>query len=372
MAIEDPEKWLALELSGMNKEDKVESPQKKFKMDLKPPEANSSGIAEDYLNLFQEETRYISDIDKDLLSQEPKDNIINLLEKRKFEELENESAVITEDKMNQVWNREIKKGIQQRMEIVPEGKLVKSEDHLKLYQQNNGDLEDKYKQGRIFEDLEEVELSENTQRLPGLSILQEFNDAYDHICCFSSSTDLFNQNKGITSGLTNDSQNQNGIHEDIPEYEGEEDYVILPMITFEDLYDYELYSPIIQAKYLAELPGSNLKNFDFLELVTTIGIKGNLCNPYWKKPYGYYQLTIEGLYHRMLWAQEDLNLDCSRILGGTLCWCDFGYMFINEVKCFVSEWKGNTQREQCNKIFAERLKEICLSVIHNSKLNISQ
>ncbi|MBW0587147.1 hypothetical protein O181_126862 [Austropuccinia psidii MF-1] len=55
MAIEDPEKWLALELSCMNKEDKVESPQKKFKMDLKPPEANSSGIAEDYFNLFQEE-----------------------------------------------------------------------------------------------------------------------------------------------------------------------------------------------------------------------------------------------------------------------------------------------------------------------------
>ncbi|MBW0543843.1 hypothetical protein O181_083558 [Austropuccinia psidii MF-1] len=80
MAIEDPEKWLALE----------------------------------------EETGYISDIYKDLLSEEPNHNIINPLAKRKFEELENESAVITEDKMNQVWDRDIKKGIQQRMEIVPE------------------------------------------------------------------------------------------------------------------------------------------------------------------------------------------------------------------------------------------------------------
>ncbi|MBW0586408.1 hypothetical protein O181_126123 [Austropuccinia psidii MF-1] len=80
-------------------------------MDLKPPKANSSGIAEDYLNLFQEETGYIGDTDKDLLSEEPKDNIINPLEKRKFEELENESAVITKDKMNQVWDRDIKKGI---------------------------------------------------------------------------------------------------------------------------------------------------------------------------------------------------------------------------------------------------------------------
>ncbi|MBW0510579.1 hypothetical protein O181_050294 [Austropuccinia psidii MF-1] len=147
MAIEDPEKWLALELSGMNKEDKVESPQKKFKMDLKPPEANSSGISEDYFNLFQEEAWYISDTDKDLLSEEIKDNIINPLAKRKFEELEKESAIITEDKMDQVWDRNIQKRIEQKMET------AESEDGLKLYQQNNGYLEDKYRQGRIFEDL---------------------------------------------------------------------------------------------------------------------------------------------------------------------------------------------------------------------------
>ncbi|MBW0552529.1 hypothetical protein O181_092244 [Austropuccinia psidii MF-1] len=331
-------------------------------MDLKPPEANSSRISEDYFNFFQEETGYIGDTEKDLLSEEPKDSIIKPLAKRKFEELEKEISIITEDKME----------IKQRMEIVLEGKLVESEDELKLCQQNNGNWEDKYKQSRMFEDLEEGELSENTQRLTGLSILEEFNDAYDQICCFSSSTDLFNQNQGITSGLPNDSQNQNGIQKDIPEYEGVEDYVILPIITFKELYDYELDSPIIQTKYLSELPGSNLTNVDFLELLTTIGIKGNLRNPYWKKPYGYYQIKIEGLYHKMLWAQEDLNLDGLEILGGTLCWCDFGYMFIHEVKGFVSEWKGNTQRKQCNKIFGEILKDICLSAIHNRRLNISQ
>ncbi|MBW0541145.1 hypothetical protein O181_080860 [Austropuccinia psidii MF-1] len=97
IAIEDPEKWLALEIS------------------------------EDYFNSFQEETGYISDIDKYLLSEEPKDDIINPLSKRKFEELENEIAVITENNINQVWDRDIKKGIQQIMEIVPEGKLVESE-----------------------------------------------------------------------------------------------------------------------------------------------------------------------------------------------------------------------------------------------------
>ncbi|MBW0500371.1 hypothetical protein O181_040086 [Austropuccinia psidii MF-1] len=56
IAIEDPEKWLALELSGMHKEEQRESSQKKFKMELKPPEENSSGIEEDYFNLLQEET----------------------------------------------------------------------------------------------------------------------------------------------------------------------------------------------------------------------------------------------------------------------------------------------------------------------------
>ncbi|MBW0575871.1 hypothetical protein O181_115586 [Austropuccinia psidii MF-1] len=219
---------------------------------------------------------------------------------------------------------------------VAEGKFLESEDDLKLYQQSNRDFKDKYKQGRIAEDLEEGEVSENTQRLSGLSILEELNDAYDQICCFSSSTDLFNQNQETTSGLPNDSQNQNGIQKDIPEYEGLEYYVILPMITLEELYDYELDSLIIKTKYLSEIPGSNLTNVDFLELLTTIGIKGNLQNPYWKKPYGYYQMAIERLYHKMSWAQEDLNLDGLEILGGTVCWCDFGYMFIHEVKGFVS------------------------------------
>ncbi|MBW0529603.1 hypothetical protein O181_069318 [Austropuccinia psidii MF-1] len=207
IAIEDPEKWLALEISGMNKEDKVEIPQKIFKMDLKLPEPNSSRISEDYFNLFQEETRYISNIEKDLLNEEPKYSIIKALAKRKFKELEKESTIFTEDKMDQVWDSYIKKGIKQRMEIVLEGKLVESEDELKLCQQNNGNWEYKYKQSRKFEDLEEGELLENTQRLAGLSILEEFNNAYDEICFLSSSTDLFNQNKGIASELPNDSQN---------------------------------------------------------------------------------------------------------------------------------------------------------------------
>ncbi|MBW0536431.1 hypothetical protein O181_076146 [Austropuccinia psidii MF-1] len=141
MAIEDPEKWLELELSVINKEEQRKSSHKKFKMDLKPPEANSSRISEDYFSLFQEETRYINDTEKDSISEEPKDSIIKPLAKRKFEELEKDSEV----KMHQVWDGYIKKGIKQRMEIVLEGKLVESEDKLNLCQQKNGNWEDKYK-----------------------------------------------------------------------------------------------------------------------------------------------------------------------------------------------------------------------------------
>ncbi|MBW0579726.1 hypothetical protein O181_119441 [Austropuccinia psidii MF-1] len=165
MAIKNPEKGLALKLSGMNKEEQTESPQKKFIIDLKPPEANSSRIADHYFHLFQEESGYISDTEKYLISEEPKDSIIRPLEKRKFEELEKGSAIRTENKMDQVWDSYIKKGIKQRMEKVLEVKFVESEDELKLCEQNNGNWEDKNKQCRRFEDLEEGELSENTQRL---------------------------------------------------------------------------------------------------------------------------------------------------------------------------------------------------------------
>ncbi|MBW0515679.1 hypothetical protein O181_055394 [Austropuccinia psidii MF-1] len=105
MAIEDPEKWLALKLSGMNNEEQREIPQKKFKMDLNPPEANSSRIAEDSINLFREKTRYINDTEKYLIHEEPKDSIIKPLPKSKFEELGKESDIITEDKMDKVGDR---------------------------------------------------------------------------------------------------------------------------------------------------------------------------------------------------------------------------------------------------------------------------
>ncbi|MBW0532819.1 hypothetical protein O181_072534 [Austropuccinia psidii MF-1] len=85
-------------------------------MDLKPAEANSTGISEDYFNLFQEEAGYISDIEKDFISEEPKDNIIKPFAKRKFKELESKSSIITKDEMDQVWDRNIERRIKQGME----------------------------------------------------------------------------------------------------------------------------------------------------------------------------------------------------------------------------------------------------------------
>ncbi|MBW0520777.1 hypothetical protein O181_060492 [Austropuccinia psidii MF-1] len=94
MAIEDPEKWLELELSGISETYEGESPQMKCKIDLKLAESNSSEISEDYFNLFQDEARSISKVEKQVRNQEPKDDTIKPLAKMKVKELENETTKI--------------------------------------------------------------------------------------------------------------------------------------------------------------------------------------------------------------------------------------------------------------------------------------
>ncbi|MBW0586500.1 hypothetical protein O181_126215 [Austropuccinia psidii MF-1] len=128
-------------------------------MDLRPPEANSSGITEDYFNLFQEEKGDINDIEKNLINKEPKYDTIQPLTKRKSEESDNKISRIPEYSMDQVWDKGMTSRIKQRMETVLEGKLVELEDDLILYQQKNGIWEDKFKERWRFEDLEEGELS---------------------------------------------------------------------------------------------------------------------------------------------------------------------------------------------------------------------
>ncbi|MBW0466460.1 hypothetical protein O181_006175 [Austropuccinia psidii MF-1] len=243
MAIEDPENWIALELSGMNETHEGENQPKKCKMYPQMPQSNSPEIAEDYLNEFQEEDGSIGNIEKYVRNKETKDDTIRPLEKRKVKELEYENSEIIEDGIDQVEDRNMRKRMEQIMEKDPEEeKLVESKDDLSLYKTNNKNWEDTYKQGRIFEDLEEGELSESTQRIAGITIIeanrQEAHDAYEKICCFSnislsSSTDFLNKSQESTARLTNDSQNQNDLQEDVPEYEVEEDYVIISMITFE-------------------------------------------------------------------------------------------------------------------------------------------
>ncbi|MBW0465135.1 hypothetical protein O181_004850 [Austropuccinia psidii MF-1] len=128
VAIGDPEKWLAHKLSEISEMEEEGSPQKKLKMDLKPPEVDFSVILEDYFSNFLEEIGNINDIEKYLINEELNYEKIKPLEKRKFKELENKSAIITQKKMDQVWDRNINKRIEQRMEKVPEGKMVQSED----------------------------------------------------------------------------------------------------------------------------------------------------------------------------------------------------------------------------------------------------
>ncbi|MBW0490480.1 hypothetical protein O181_030195 [Austropuccinia psidii MF-1] len=216
-------------------------------MNLKPPEANSSGIAKDYFNLFQDEMGYISDIEKNLMNKEPKYDTMQSLTKRKGEELEQKCSRISEDHMDQVQDRDMKRRIKKRMKtVLEEGKLVESEYDLTLYKQKNENWKDKFKKRRRFENLEEGELSENTQRLARLTILEpnpqnkmrnEFQDFYEQLCCFSNisllkPTDLFDQNEERTFRLTNEIQNENDMQPNILEHEEEEDYLMLPIITF--------------------------------------------------------------------------------------------------------------------------------------------
>ncbi|MBW0583224.1 hypothetical protein O181_122939 [Austropuccinia psidii MF-1] len=96
MAIEHPERWLAFELSGMNGTYEGEIPQKKCKMDPKPPESNCSETEEYHLKLSQDESGSVTKIETDVRNQEPTDETIKPLEKRKVKELENESTMIIE------------------------------------------------------------------------------------------------------------------------------------------------------------------------------------------------------------------------------------------------------------------------------------
>ncbi|MBW0466829.1 hypothetical protein O181_006544 [Austropuccinia psidii MF-1] len=208
-------------------------------MDLKPPEANSSGIAKDYLNLFQDEMGYISDIEKNLMNKEPKYDTIQSLTKRKSEALEQKRSRIPEDHMDQVQDRDMKRRIKKRKEtVLEEGKLVESEEDLTLYQQKNENCKDKLRQRRRLKNLEEEELSENTQMLARLTILEpnpqnkmrnEFQDVYEQLFCFSNishlkTTDSFDQNEDRKFGLTNEIQNENDMQPNILENEEEEDY----------------------------------------------------------------------------------------------------------------------------------------------------
>ncbi|MBW0484312.1 hypothetical protein O181_024027 [Austropuccinia psidii MF-1] len=159
MAIEYPEKWLGLYLSRINVADEGESPQKKFKMDLIPPEANSSGIEGYLFTLFLEEMGYNTDIENNSINKEPKYDTIQPLEKRKVEEVDNKTSRIPEDSMDQVTNTGMTRRIKQRTEtVLDEGKLVEAEDDFILYQKNEGNCKDKIKKGRRFEDLNEGEL----------------------------------------------------------------------------------------------------------------------------------------------------------------------------------------------------------------------
>ncbi|MBW0478797.1 hypothetical protein O181_018512 [Austropuccinia psidii MF-1] len=191
---------------------------------------------------------YNSDIENNSINREPRYETIQPFTKRKAEELENKSSRIPEDSMDEVSNKFMTMRIKQRVEtVLDEGKSIESEDDFILYQQNNRCWKDGFKKGRIFEDLVEGELAENTQRLSGLIILEpniqnkgrknEFQDGYEKLFCFSNNLlsntgNLFQKKEERTFRLTNEIQDENYMQRNILENEEEEYYLMLPMIAF--------------------------------------------------------------------------------------------------------------------------------------------
>ncbi|MBW0560477.1 hypothetical protein O181_100192 [Austropuccinia psidii MF-1] len=112
--------------------------------------------------------------------------------------------------------------------------------------------------------------------------------------------------------------------------ENEYNYIYMPYITFEDIYEDEAQESLCEDKYLCQLPAEKLNKIQFLELLTEEGIKGNLSNQFWDKTFSMGVLPRRGLYFSQIWAQWYLGLNGSTYQTGRLKWVGDGYIFIDE------------------------------------------
>ncbi|MBW0510796.1 hypothetical protein O181_050511 [Austropuccinia psidii MF-1] len=145
--------------------------------------------------------------------------------------------------------------------------------------------------------------------------------------------------------------------------ENEYNYIYLPYITFEDIYGDEAQEILCEDKYLCHLPGANLNNIQFLDLLTEEGIKGNLESKFWDEIFEMTTLPRRGLYFNQIWAQWYLGLNGSTYQTGRLKWIGDGYIFIDE-DLWWSEFPSEQEIEERNA-FLEALKDLILARLLN-------
>ncbi|MBW0554628.1 hypothetical protein O181_094343 [Austropuccinia psidii MF-1] len=145
--------------------------------------------------------------------------------------------------------------------------------------------------------------------------------------------------------------------------ENEYNSLYLPYITFEDLYGDEAQEILCEDKYLFHLPGANLNNIQFLDLLTGEGIKGNLENQFWDEIFEMATLPIRGLYFNQIWDQWYLKLNGSTYQAGKLKWVGDGYMLIDE-DLWWSEFPSEPEIEERNA-YVEALNDLILARLLN-------
>ncbi|MBW0525746.1 hypothetical protein O181_065461 [Austropuccinia psidii MF-1] len=95
--------------------------------------------------------------------------------------------------------------------------------------------------------------------------------------------------------------------------------IVLPYIEFEDIFEKE-NSPLqtVSPDPWKELPGLNLKKYEFLELLTWDGVEGNLENQYWNEIFHMDEHLRKSLLWRTWECQYWFNLQDFQIQNGKI------------------------------------------------------
>ncbi|MBW0471375.1 hypothetical protein O181_011090 [Austropuccinia psidii MF-1] len=106
--------------------------------------------------------------------------------------------------------------------------------------------------------------------------------------------------------------------------------IVLPYIEFEDIFEKEKSPSETFIPYpWKELPGSNLTEYEFLELLTWDGIEGNFGNQYWNEIFKMDEKIRKLLFWRTKECQDWFNLHYFEMKNGKIRKISRGYIVKN-------------------------------------------